>query len=341
MSELQMLDAQGGGLDALIGGSRPLRVNSKNKLVQINTKRGLTVNSLLREDEWQTVDGAVMAAARYPLKFVNLVRSRGLVQPLGGLGTMISAWYASSEVTQASVNMTGRSRSERDLPDLKQFGVPIPVIFKEFSIGERMLLASRNQGDGIDVTAAAEAARVVAEQVERIFVSGAGTVLNGAPLYGITNHPNRNTDTATNYGGGSWATITNIVPTVNGMINAAMSTGKHYGPYTLLLSTTQYNLAANSYFTDGSGQTALDRIKGLATIEDVVHIPVDILTNANAVLIQMSPEVIDAAIALDIQVREWASGDGMESSFKVLAVMAPRVKARYDGKSGIVHATGL
>lgn len=341
MNELQMLDAQGGGLDALIGGCRPLQVNSRTGQVQIKTKRGLTVNSLLREDEWQEVDRAVIEAARYPLKFVNLVRGRGLVQPLGGLGTLSSAWYASSEMTQASVNMTGRSQSERDLPDLKQVGVPIPVVFKQFDIGERMLLASRNMGDGIDVTAAAEAARVVAEKVESIFVNGAGTVLNGAALYGLTNHPNRNTDTAANYGGGDWGTIANIVPTVSGMISAAMTTGKHYGPYTLLVSTTQYNQAANSYYTDGSGQTALDRIKALASIEAVEHIPADTLADASALLVQMSREVIDAAIALDLQVREWASGDGMESSFKIMAVMAPRVKARYDGKSGIVHATGV
>jgi len=340
MNGLQVLEAQGGGLDALMGGSRPLRVNSKTKEVQIRTKRGIVINSLLREDEWQEVDRAVIEAARYPLKFVNLVRSRGLVQPLGGLGTLISAWYGASEMTQAQVNMTGRATSERDLPDLRQVGVPIPVIFKDFTVGERMLMASRNQGDGIDVTAAVEATRVVAEKVESIFVNGAGTVLNGAALYGITNHPNRNTDTASNYGGGDWGTIANVVPTVSGMISAAMSTGKHYGPYTLLVSTTQYNQAANSYYTDGSGQTALDRVRALATIEDVQHIPSDILADGAVVLVQMSREVIDAAIALDIQVREWASGDGMETMFKVLAVMAPRVKARYDGKSGIVHATG-
>lgn len=340
MNDVQILEAQAGGLDALIGGSRPLRVNRAGQ-VQIMTKRGMTVNSLLSEDEWQEVDRAVIAAARYPLRFVNMLRNRGLVHPLGGLGSLMSAYYTGSEMTAASVNMTGRGSGEMDLPEMKQVGVPIPVIFKEFPIGERMLLASRRMGDGIDVTAAAEASRVVAEQIESIFTNGAGVVLNGAALYGITNHPNRNTDTAANYGGGDWGTLSNIVPTVSGMINAAQNTGKHYGPYTLLVSNTQYNQAANTYYADGSGQTGLDRVKNLADIEDVVSMPGDSLADGAGVLVQMTPEVIDAAIALDIQIREWASGDGMETMFKVLAVMAPRVKARFDGKSGIVHATGL
>lgn len=338
--DVQVMEAQGGGLDALLGGSRPLRVNKKTGAVKIMTKRGMVVNSLLREDEWQEVDRAVLEAARYPLKFVNMLRSRGLTQPLGGLGTLSSAWYASSAVTAAQVNMTGRSIAERDLPDLKQVGVPVPVIFKDFVVGERMLLASRNQGDGIDVTAAAETSRVVAEQIENIFINGAGVTLNGMNLFGVRNHPNRNTDTVTNYGGGAWSTITNIVPSVNGMINAAMNTGKHYGPYTLFLSTTQYNLAGNSYFTDGSGQTPLDRLRNLATIEAVEHLPVDVLPAGEILMIEMSRGVIDAGIALDLQVREWASGDGLESHFKIMAVMTPRVKARYDNKSGIVHATG-
>lgn len=339
MNDVQVGYAQDGGLEALIGGSRPLRVNKKTGRVQIMTKRGITVNSLLREDEWQEIDRAVLAAARYPLRFVNMLRSRGLVQTLGGLGTLSTAYYKSSEMTPAAVTMTGRTRSERDLPELKQVGVPVPVIHKEFAIGERMLLASRNQGDGIDVTAATEASRVVAEQIESIFMNGASVVLNGMNLFGVLNHPNRATDTASNYGGGDWGTIANVVPTVNGMINAAM-TNRHYGPYVLFVSTTQYLQAANSYFTDGSGQTALDRIKNLEMIEDVVHLPPDTLADANTTLVQLSSEVIDAAVALDLQVREWASGDGMESMFKILAVMAPRVKSRYDNKSGIVHATG-
>lgn len=340
MNEVQVLELSSGGLDAFIGGSRPLQVNKRTGQVQIMTKRGIVVNSILREDEWQEVDQAVIEAARYPLRFVNMLRARGLVQGLGGLGSLSSAYYTQSEMTTATVNMSGRGRSEQDLPDLKQVGVPIPVTFKEFTVGERMLQASRRMGDGIDVTGAAEAARVVSETVESLFVNGASVVLNGAALYGITNHPNRNTDTAANYGGGDWGTISNIVPTVNGMINAAMTTGKHYGPYTLLVSTTQFNQAGNHYYTDGSGQTALARLKELETIEDVVHLPSDTLADGAIVLVQMSREVIDAAIALDLQVREWSSGDGMESMFKVMAVMAPRVKARYDGKSGIVHATG-
>lgn len=337
----EVLDMDAGGLDAMIGGSRPLRANKRTGQVQVMTERGIVVNSLLREDEWQELDKMVKAAALYPLRFVNFLRSKGLVQPLGGLATLQSTWYGSSEMTAATINMTGRGRGERDLPELKQFGVPVPITFKEFSIGKRMLLASRRMGDGIDLTAAAGATRVVAESVENMFINGNGSVLNGTPLYGIRNHPNRITDTATNFGGGVWSTITNIVPTVSGMINAAMVTAKHYGPYVLFLPTTQYNIAANSFYTDNTGQTPLERIRKLAGIEDVIHLPNDVMTAGEAALIQTTADVIDVGDAMPIQALEWTSGDGFEALFKIFAVTVPRIKATNDGKTGIVHATGL
>lgn len=328
-------------IDALIGGSRPLRANKRTGQVQVMSERGIVVNSLLREDEWQELDRTVRQAALYPLRFVNLLRARGLEQPLGGLATLVSAWYAQSEMTGASINMTGQGRAERDLPELKQVGVPVPVVFKEFSIGKRTLLASRRLGDGIDLTAAAAASRVVAEGVEGMFINGANVQLNNIPLYGVRNHPNRVTDTSTNFGGGAWSTITNITPTVNGMISAAMNTTLHYGPYVLFLSTTQYNTVGNTFYADNTGQTPLERIRKMAGIEDIIHLPAAVMPAGEALLVQLSKDVIDAGIAMELQALEWTSGDGMEALFKIFMVATPRIKAAYDGKLGIIHATGL
>lgn len=318
-------------------GSRPLAVNKKTGAVRIMTQRGFAVNSMLRENEWKEVDAAVIEAARYPLVGVQDLVSMGLTKPLGGLGSLVSQWYTSSEVTAASVNMSGTGRGDRDLPDLKPNAVPVPVIFKEFGIDLRQLLASRKSGDGLDVTAAVEASRVVAEGQEDMLLNGASVVINGATVYGYRNHPNRNTDTATNYGGGDWGTIANVVPTVAGMISAAMG-DYHYGPYVLYASTIQYNQATLNYYTDGSGETPAQRILKMPQIKDFKMMPG--LADGELLLVQMDRTVAEWAIAMGQQMREWVSGDGMQIMFRVMAVVAPRIKARYDGKSGLVHATG-
>jgi uncharacterized linocin/CFP29 family protein len=325
-------------------GSRPVQVNKRTGEVRIITPRGLVVNSLLRKQEWEELDQAVVEAARYPLKGVDDLRSRGLVRTLGGIGTMVSQWNVSSEMTGASISMSGRTRGEEDRVDFNLAGVPIPVVFKGFTIGQRELESSRRLGDGLDTTHAAEATRVVAEKLEDMLFNGATVTLNGNSIYGYRTHPDRVADTAYNFNGhlGGWTGTNygNVVPTIAGMISGA-NNDRHYGPFILYLSTAQYNFAALNYFSDGTGDTALARILKFPQIAAVQQLDTNILADGEALLVQMTRDVVDWAQAMDIRLVEWTSGDGMTSEFKVMAIGAPRVKSTYGDLSGVVHATGL
>ena len=344
MSDSQIVSAHTDGAKALRGSfnfrDEDIRINKRGQFLRVNDEREIVVNSLLTENEWIELEDAVLTAARYPLKVVEDFRRRGLVSRLGGVGSLEARWYVSSDISPAAVSMTGRGRSERDLPEVRPASVPVPVIFKEFSIDWRTLEASRRMGDGLDMTTLTEAVRVVAEGYENIVVNGSTAVtLNGTPIRGLRTHPNRATDTAGNYGGGDWGTIANIVPTIAGMVNAANSQ-YNYGPFHVYVSQTQYNEAALSFYTDGSGATALDRILGLSMIEGVSALPTAVLPDTEILLLQMTNEYMELAEAMSIQVREWTSGDGMESMFKVMAIGTPKIKARYGNQTGIVHATG-
>lgn len=323
------------GEDLLLG-SRPAGV-ATNGAVLVNGARGIKVNSLLKEDEWKAIDRAVMEAAVPPLRVLNAIRGRGLTTSLGSLGTMVSQWYQRSQMTAATVSMSGQG-AERDLPDMKVAGVPVPIFAKEFAIDIRTLLASRRLGDGLDTTAATEATRVVAEAMDNMALVGASNiVVNGATIYGLTNHPDINTNTAGNYGGGDWGTSLNGVKTIGGMINAANS-DYHYGPFDVFVAQTQYNQVALTYLTDGSGDTELARILRLPGINSVTMVPQ--MTDGTVLLVDMTRETVDWASVFDIQVREWATPDGMTSIFRVMSAGVVRVKSRYGGQSGIVYATG-
>lgn len=304
------------------------------------TGERLIVNSLLTYDQWAEVDRRVVKASEYPLKMVETFRRLNLVTRLGSVGSLEARWYVSSDITPASVSMTGRGGSERDLPELRPASAPVPVIFKDFAIDWRTIEASRRLGDGLDMTTLVEAVRVVAEGYESLVVNGSTAVtLNGAPIYGLRTHPNRNTDTAAGYGGGDWGTIGNIVPTIAGMVNAATAQNNP-GKFRVYVSQTQFNQAALSYYNDGSGDTALDRIGKLAMIESVDSLPTAVLPEGEILLLQMTDEYMEIAEAMPIQVREWTTGDGLQSMFKVMAIATPKIKARYGAQTGIVHATG-
>jgi uncharacterized linocin/CFP29 family protein len=309
------------------------------------------VNSVLFEDEWEAIDRAVLPAARYPLGGVADLRAAGLVEQIGSIGTLMATWYMSSEITAAQRNMTGRSRGDRDLPDMTQAGVPLPVTFKEFAVDLRFLEASRLLGNGIDTTTSIEAARVVAESLEYMLFNGdSGVNFQGSVVYGYTTHPNRSTAAVGSFGGGDWGTPANVVATVAGMLRSASNTNRHYGPYNLYVSETQYDEAAQTYFSDGSNgaETALMRLKrtfgmgadGTKQISEIKKVPAPMLADGNVLLVQMSSDVVTWAETLAPMTREWRTGDGMEVNWRVMTIAAPKIKARADGKSGIIHATG-
>ena len=108
----------------------------------------------------------------------------------------------------------------------------------------------------------------------------------------------------------------------------------------MYVSQTQYNQAALSYFTDGSGDTGLSRIAELAMIAGVSSLPATTLADGEILLLQMTPEYMELAEAIGMQVREWSTADGTESIFKVMVIGTPKIKARYGNQTGIVHATG-
>jgi uncharacterized linocin/CFP29 family protein len=326
------------GQPGLLGG-RPI-VNKRNGVVTIKSARGLTINSTLRKDEWEELDRRVVMAAVPPLVILNYLVGRGLTRTLGGLGTMVAQYNRISEMTPANATLRGHASGEKDLVDVDLAGVPVPVIFKEFEIDERLLLSSRRLGDGLDVTNAAAAARVVAEKAEDMLINGDASInLNGATIYGLTNHPDINTGTAASYGGGDWGTASNITPTIAGMISAAQNDG-YYGPYALWAAPTQFNQASMVFFDDGSGDTPRDRILRLAGIQSFEQSPQ--LADGEVLLVTLSDEVVQIATVpgfFPITNREWMTGDGMLNSFKALSVYTPIVKSAHDGKSGIVLAT--
>jgi len=313
-----------------------LAVNEHGYVV-IQNAQGVRTNSLLRKDEWEKLDAAVLTAATGQLNAIDRLRSTPMLsEKLDSIGVLVSQYTQASQLTRPSVSLSGRAAPDFDRQDFDLVGVPIPVIHKEIQIGARELAASRRGlGAGIDVSHIYEASRVVAQELERIFFLGDANIsLNGNILYGVTNQPDVNTGSAT----GGFDTLSNQVPTFRNMIIAAAG-DNYFGPYEFWIARTQYNEMALNFYTDGSGDSGLDRIMKMSGVA-AVH-PSDWMTAGTGLLVTMDPNVLDLQWFQINQVVEWASPDGMAHNFKIMTVAAPRIKADYDGQSGIVYYTGL
>lgn len=296
----------------------------------------LRTNDVLRKDEWIQLDETLTGIARQRLIGINDLRSRGLVTNLGGLGTLISQYEQLGDMTAADVDFSGVTDGEKDSVTFTLVSVPVPIIHKDFSINIRRLEASRGPnsiGEPIDRTQVTTAAEKVTEQMEEVLFNGfTGGALNGSSLYGYTTSTTRNTQA-----GSDWGTVT--VPETDCInVIGQFEADKYFGPAVFYIATTQFG-QLRAFHTDGSGVTALARLKTINGVDDVR--PGDRLTAGTGVAVVMRRDVVDLAVGQDLTVVEWETKGGMMLNFKVMTAIAPRVKADSAGGSGICTLSGI
>ena len=291
-------------------------------------------NAALRYDEWKEIDDQAIQIVRTRLDAIDDLLDRDLTQTLGGLGTTISEYEQVSDMTPADVNMSPQAQTDNDTQNFGMDGVPIPIVHKDFQLDVRRLLASQGRGDGLDVSQANTSSRKVAEASETMLVKGWDLTVGGYTIYGYTNHPDRITGNAE----GDFSTdIGNIYPTFQSMVKELNNKG-FTGPYVAYVAPEQYEEMRDVY-DDGSGDSVLQRIEEqFPEIEEVKKLHE--LDDGNLVMVQLTSDVVDLAVAEAPTTVEWDSPSGFKVNFKVMAAWAPRIKTDYEGTCGVVHYTG-
>jgi uncharacterized linocin/CFP29 family protein len=292
--------------------------------------REITANALLRRDEWRDLDRTVVQVATERLNLVADLRSRGLVRNLGGLGTLMAEYERTGDMGPANVDMSGVTRSDEDTISFDLDGVPVPIIHKGFRINIRRLEASRRLGQGLDVVQGEVAGRKVAEKLEDLFFNGSPIRVQGRGIFGMTNHPNRNTVALTDW---TDPATRQPVQDVLKMIAAATAAG-YYGPFMLYLPANFWTAMLEDYKPE-SDRTLLDRLRGIEGILDVKAS--DRLQPGNVVMPQFTSDVIQLGEALGITPVDWEEIGGMEQHFKVMTAAVPIFRITQSGKSGITH----
>lgn len=301
----------------------------------LRNDKALVSNSYLDKREWAELDRTIIEMVKLRRNGVQDLVDAGLVRR-SNLGVMLSQWRVSSERVRPTVNMDGRSRANRDRTDRAVFGVPLPIFRTDYEFGMRELLAGRKLGAPIDTHEAGEAASAIAEEEERtLFLGNANIVVQGDAIFGYTTLAARDTATAAAYGGGDFGTISNILPTYLGMLTA-LAAVRYHGPFVSYVANTQYHQMLET-FTDGSGQTGLQRVLELPQITKIQRC--DFVVAGTVLLVQMTSNVVDWEIALSVENREWETPDGQALHFAVMSAGAPRLKSDFAGNAGIAHAT--
>jgi len=321
---------------AFKGGDAKNPKNYEARQIQTNT-------TTLRKDEWKQLDDAVLSIAETRLSGIADLVSKGLVYKLGNaMGTTVLEWDDSGDAMEAEMTMDAISRGKNDRVTFQRNSLPIPIIHVDYEINARFLATSRNNGNPIETSSAERAARKVADYVESLLFTnttygwGALDDRSRNSIYSYINFPDRETLTVTSWTASSktGVGILNDVLAAKAKLNAA----KHYGPYTLYLPST-WELALDEDYVganpDTSTRTIRDRILAVSNITDIKV--VDTLPLNNAVLVQMTPDVVRLVQGMGIQNVQWQTEGNFINRYKVMTIQVPQIRSDRNSKTGICH----
>jgi len=298
----------------------------------------------LPEDSQRLYDQRVIEVGMERLSVVAAMLADGLVFNLPNPLGVMEVWHDRvNRVGYAQRSMLPDTRGENQLMDRNAAATPIYITHDDFNLNVRLKMAADRAGVPLDTAQAGQCVRNVNEAIEDAAINGwtdaAGVLIanNGRTAPGLLNAPNA---TSTVYTGGeAWDatghTGEEIIADILAMVDAQVA-NQMWGPYRLFIPTLYDNKLNYDYKSATSG-TIRQRISELNVGGRPLSITVaDKLPANRTALVQMTPDVCDVIVGQEPTVLSWASLDGFNRFYKVMAIMIPRFKDTYDAQSGVV-----
>lgn len=300
------------------------------------TAQALRTLDTLRHEEWKFFDEALVEEASIRLVGVADLIAGGFVRPVtNAIGKTVFGWESVTNMDAAVTSLNGLSRTNNDRQEFELNQIPLPITHKDFMLNLRTLAASRERGEALDTSAARQAGRVVAEQLEYMLFKG-GPTFGGLPIYGYETHPDINTDSFDS--SKDWADDTktgaSFLKDVLNMITK-LHADRMYGPYTIYVPTDAGVNLDNDY---NAGTANTESIRGrLLKVGSVRDIRVaDQMSSGKVIMKQDTIDVAAWVNGENLQTVQWDEYGGFEINFKAFAIGVPLIRSDVQGRSGIV-----
>lgn len=271
----------------------------------------------LTDEEIRYIDEAVVQTV-YPLL---VGRQLFPVSKLPDAGFTTVRFFRETDMGQATISMTGET-AVRDRLELAADNLNIPVISKDFKIHWRDVIAARRRGEPLDVAHVRNASRQVAEEEDKLLLSGE---YSGWKALGIKSFTSTITGKNTEASAGAWPA--NSVTDVKDAIEEEFTDG-YYGPYALILTPAQYVGLLVKYTSERSYLAFIENDilpKGSKILVSPNVFAEDDGVQDSALLVQPGADNFDLVIGQDITTY-MVQDEDMNSLGKVYEVLAPRIK---------------
>lgn len=182
---------------------------------------GMSANdSLLDFEEHEERSEEVLQEVRTNLTMMESVMAAGFTRSTSLARTEYIKQRSDRWSNTGEISMDGRAESTPDQRAKERYGVPIPIVHVDYSIGAREQQQSMNFGESIDDEQAEEAGRILRETEENLFLDGWGPTVpdsqgNNLDLHGVRDSAVSITGTAS----GDWGTPSNVLDTIDKILN--------------------------------------------------------------------------------------------------------------------------
>lgn len=287
-------------------------------------------------DAWRRLDGRAAQIQRDVLSVFNRL-AQANTTPLS-VADLVSYFPQISDSGDVSVSMDGRHTGKADQAVVKYVGTPVPAVTSEARFGWRQMEVIRKGGGMIDTETLANHQRKVAEKAEDLVLNGdTSVVVGGSTIYGLRNHPQRNTNT---HGFDlSAATGANWLATFQALINALVGDNA-FGRVTVFLNYADWVYASINEFTAGYPKTILQRLREIEQVAEIIpagRVPADNVLGVAGLENGDWGSILSAMpMATVPKARHNAQDDYV---FQVLMMAAPQLRTDFDGRAPFAHLT--
>lgn len=288
-------------------------------------------------DAWRRIDARATRIQRDVLAVFNRL-ARANSTPVG-IGDFVSYFPKISDSGEVHVSMDGRSEGNADQATIQYEGTPIPIIDSFARMGWRQMEVIRKGSVSLDVETIANHQRKVAEKMEDMVLNGlSSVVVGGSTIYGLRNHPSRNTDTH-GFDLNSTATGANWLAAFKKLVDALVGDNA-YGRITVFLNYGDWVYASMNEFIANYPKTILQRLQEIEQIAEIIpasKVPADNIIGV-AGLDTGDWGSILSAMPMVTRPKMRANPED-DYVFGVMAAVAPQFRVDASGQTQIAHLT--
>lgn len=287
-------------------------------------------------DAWRRIDTRATMIQRDVLAVFNRL-SAASQTPLD-IGDLVSYFPQVSDSGEVTVSMDGRQTGRSDQALVKYAGTPVPIIASEARFGWRQTAVNRKGAISLDTVTIENHLRKAAEKLEDMVLNGdSSVVVGGNTIYGLRNHPNRNTFshglTLATSTGAQW--LAAFLSTINALLG-----DNAFGRVTVFLNYGDYVACDVNEFIAGYPKTIRTRLREIEQIADIV--PASKVPANNIVAIAGLETggwgTILSAMPLASRPKQRLNTED-DYVVSVMAAAAPQFRVDYDGRMPIAHGT--